>query len=263
MKCRDCKGKKTYLGAGMYSPEPCRHCGGTGEEPAPATECEIHGDKSAQIIRDGAGVFQEYAPKSARLREKCPKLQEAYPVGPGQVTYGLTDHQRAEVQEMLRENVEPLNRQIGALQQEVARLREPRSRPEELVISNVMEIEPGVTCRIPLQPMNGGCESYALQRMLVSAMPVDLVDTNGENIELPVIIECRGTMSRYVPILLADVVSTAGLLEVSGLIGARCDQELTVQVKNPTNQKVRVTATVWVVERKPEPPTRFPDRCHG
>ena len=305
MKCRDCKGKKTYRGAGMYAPEDCHHCRGTGEEPVDGAEkCETPArDKFAQV--------REYAPKSERIQQRYaegdfprpPKtLQKAYggdvepidtipkrtggdivlhpgtqgdvrlrggeasqqrggPVRPpsgqgrpaGQVTYGLTDCQRAEVQGTIREAAEPLERQIGALQQEVARLREPRSRPEEQVISNTIEVEPGASRRITLRPTNGGCESYELQRMLVSAMPVDLVNTNGERIELPVIIESCGTTSAgHIPVLLADVVSTAGLLEVSGLIGVISSQELTVQVKNPTREKVLVTAAVWVVERKPE-----------
>ena len=30
-KCPDCRGSGQYLGAGMYAPEPCRLCGGSGE----------------------------------------------------------------------------------------------------------------------------------------------------------------------------------------------------------------------------------------
>ncbi len=261
MKCRDCKGKKTYLGAGMYAPETCRHCRGTGEEPVDEGNVgrelanRLLGQEAAdakQRMGDKFAQVREYAPLSARLREKCPKLQDAY-----EVTSGLTDHQEVAVvdlaQAIVDKNVEPLRRQIGALQQEVARLQEPRGMPEEHVISDIVELEPGTTDQIILQPKNANSsDPYALQRMMVTAVPVDLVDTNGENIELPVIIECGSTTVGHQPILLADVVSTAGMFEICGPVGPLPSQELVVTVKNPTTQKLLVTATAWI-QKQPEP----------
>ncbi len=256
MKCRDCKGKKTYVGAGMYAPESCHHCRGTGEEPVDGGELAkqlLKREREVARAQPGPTVGGDITLHSGTTPERGGKLRPA-----GTTVQGLSDYQEGQVlaiaQGVVRDAVEPLKLQIGALQQEVARLREPRGMPNEHVISDIAEIEPGATRRIALRPTNANSnEPYALQRMVVAAMPVDLVDTNGENIELPVVIECAGTTLAQSPILLADVVSTAGMFEVTGLFYPASGYELIVQVKNPTTEKVRVTVAAWVIQKQPEP----------